>query len=60
MQFALISKVLINILNVYKLVKAHNEICKYDKTLVSTIIIYQAKSMSQRDLAFELYPSHLY
>ena len=45
-----------DILKIYELPKIYNKIPKYCQTLVLTIIIYQANSMSQLHLAFELYP----
>ena len=55
MFFPLFSKVFTNILKVYELPKIYNKIPKYSQELVLTIIIYQANSMSQLYLAFELY-----
>ena len=54
--FPLCSKVFINISKIYELPKINNTIPKYCQTLVLTIIIYQANSMSQLQLASELYP----
>ena len=47
--------VLTNILKIYELPKIINMVPKYCQTLVLTIIIYQANSMSQLQLASELY-----
>ena len=47
--------VLTNILKIYELPKINNMIPKYCQTLVLTISIYQANSMSQLHLASELY-----
>ena len=54
--FSLCSKVFTNILKIYELPKINNTIPKYCQTLLLTIIIYQANSMSQLHLASELYP----
>ena len=56
MFFPLCSKVFTNILKIYELPKINNTIPKYCQTLLLTIIIYQANSMSQLHLASELYP----
>ena len=48
--------VLTNILKIYELPKIINMVPKYCQTLVLTIIIYQANSMSQLHLASEIYP----
>ena len=56
MLFPLYSKVFTNILKIYELPKINNTIPKYCQTLVLTIIIYQANSMSQLQPASELYP----
>ena len=58
--FPLFSKVSTNILKIYELPKINNTIPKYYQTLVLTIIIYLANSMSQLHLASELYPYQLY
>ena len=54
--FPLCSKVFINNLKIYELLKINISIAKYCQTLVLTIIIYQVNSMSQLQLASELYP----
>ena len=46
-----------NILKIYEEPKMHNTIPKYSQTFALTIFIYQANSMLQQHLAFELYPS---
>ena len=51
-----LSKVFTDILKIYELPKIYNKKPKYCQTFVLTIIIYQANSMSQLHLAFELYP----
>ena len=56
MLFPLCSKVFINNLKIYELLKINISIAKYCQTLVVTIIIYQVNSMSQLQLASELYP----
>ena len=55
MLFPLRSKIFTNILKAYELPKINNMIPKYCQTLVLTISIYQANSMSQLHLASELY-----
>ena len=55
MFFPLFSKVFTNILKTYELLKI-NTIPKFCQTLVLTIIIYQANSMSQLHLASKLTP----
>ena len=55
MLFPLCSKVFTNILKIYEPPKINNTIPKYCQTLDLTIIIYQANSMSQLQLASELY-----
>ena len=59
MFFPLFSKVFTDILKIYELTKTYNKIPKYCQTLVLTLIIYKASSMSQHELAFELYPINL-
>ena len=54
--FPLCLKFFINILKIYELPKKSNTIPKYCQTHVLTIIIYQANSISQLQLASELYP----
>ena len=56
MFFPLFSKFFTDILKIYELPKIYNKKPKYCQTLVLTIIIYQANSMSQLHRAFELYP----
>ena len=56
MFFPLFSKVFTNILKIYELPKINNTIPKYCQTLVLTIIIYQANSMSQLHLDSEITP----
>ena len=56
MFFPLFSKIFTNILKIYEPPKINNTIPKYCQTLVLTIIIYQANSMSQLHLSSELYP----
>ena len=56
MFFPLCSIVFTNLLKIYELPKINNTIPKYCQTLVLTIIIYQANSMSQLHLASEIYP----
>ena len=56
MFFPLCAKVFINILKIYELPKVNNTIPKYCQTLVLTIAIYQANSMSQLQPPSELYP----
>ena len=51
-----LSKVFTDILKIYELPKLYNKMPKYCQTLILTIIIYQANSMSQLHLTFELYP----
>ena len=53
MFFPLFSKVFPDILKIYELPKIYNKIPKYWQTLVLTIIILQANSMSQLHLAFD-------
>ena len=54
--FPLFLKDFTDILKIYELPKIYNKIPKYSQTLVLTIIVYQANSMSQLHLPFELYP----
>ena len=54
--FPLCSKVFINISKIYEIPKINNTIPKYCQTLLLTIITHQANSMSQLQLASELYP----
>ena len=54
--FLLLSNVFTDVLKIDELPKIYNKIPKYCQTLVSTIIIYHANSMSQLHLASELYP----
>ena len=56
MFFPSFSKVFTNTLKIHELPKMYNKIPKYCQTLVLTIIIYQANSMSQLHLVSELYP----
>ena len=56
MFFTLCSKVFINILKICELPNVNNTIPKYCQTLVLTIIMYQANSMSKLQVAFKLYP----
>ena len=56
MFFPLLSKVFTDILRIYELPKIYNKIPKYSQTPILTTIIHQANSMSQLQLAFELYP----
>ena len=56
MFFPLFSRVFTDILKIYELPKIYNKIPKYCQTLVLTIFIYHAKSVSQLHLDFELYP----
>ena len=56
MFFPLFSKVFTNTLKIYELPKINNTTPKYCQTLVSTIIMFQANSMSQLHLASEICP----
>ena len=56
MFFPLFSKVFTDILKICELPKIYYKVPNYYQTLVLTISMYQANSMSQLHLAFELYP----
>ena len=56
----LFSKVFTDILKIYEPPKIYNKISKYWQTLALAIIIFQANSISQLHLAFQLYPYKLY
>ena len=56
MFFPLFPKIFTNTLKIYEPPKTNNTLSKYCQTLVLTIIIYQANSMSQLHLSSELYP----
>ena len=57
MFFPLLSNVFTNIIKINELPVIRNNITKYTQTL-ALIIIYQANSMPQLHLTFELYPSN--
>ena len=52
----MISKVFTDMLNIYEIPKMYYKKPKYSQTLALIIIVYNANSMSQLHLAFELYP----